>query len=111
MSVKIIVDSAVDMSEKYCGRANIVPLTVRFGNEEYRDKVELDAREFYAKLIESDVIPTTSQANISQFSDVFEREVNDGNDVDPVFFPKIQLDQIFSDPIAFHLDLDHGYVL
>ncbi len=81
MSVKIIVDSAVDMSEKYCGRAQIVPLTVRFGNEEYRDKVELDAREFYAKLIDSDVMPTTSQANISDFSDVFEREVKDGNDV------------------------------
>lgn len=81
MSVKIIVDSAVDMSEKYCSGAETVPLTVRFGDEEYRDRVDLDAREFYAKLIDSDVMPTTSQANISQFSDVFEREVKAGNDV------------------------------
>lgn len=81
MSVKIIIDSTVDISEKYRDRTEIVPLTVRFGNKEYRDRVDLGAREFYEKLVESDVMPSTSQANISDFAEVFEREVKNGNDV------------------------------
>lgn len=81
MSVKIIIDSTVDISEQYRDRTEIVPLTVRFGNKEYRDRVDLGAREFYEKLVESDVMPSTSQANISDFAEVFEREVKNGNDV------------------------------
>ena len=81
MSVKIIIDSTVDISEKYRDRTEIVPLTVRFGNKEYRDRVDLGSREFYEKLVESDVMPSTSQANISDFAEVFEREVKNGNDV------------------------------
>ncbi len=81
MSVKIILDSTVDISAKYCGKTEMVPLTVRFGNDEYKDRVELGAREFYEKLVESDVMPTTSQANISDFEEVFEREINEGNEL------------------------------
>ena len=81
MSVKIIIDSTVDISEKHRDGTEIVPLTVRFGNKEYRDRVDLGAREFYEKLVESDVMPSTSQANISDFAEVFEREVKNGNDV------------------------------
>lgn len=81
MSVKIIIDSTVDISEKYRDRTEIVPLTVRFGNKEYRDRGDLGSREFYEKLVESDVMPSTSQANISDFAEVFEREVKNGNDV------------------------------
>lgn len=81
MSVKIVLDSTVDVSDKYCGRAETVPLTVRFGTEEYRDKTELGAREFYEKLVESDVIPMTSQANVSDFEEIFEKEISLGNDI------------------------------
>lgn len=81
MSVKIIVDSTVDVAERYRERMRVVPLTVRFGNEEYKDRVELDARRFYEKLIESDVMPSTSQANISDFEKVFEEETKNGNEI------------------------------
>ncbi len=81
MSVKIIIDSTVDVSPKRARDFNIVPLTVRFGNEEFLDRVELGPREFYEKLIESDVMPTTSQANISDFERVFEEETKKGNQV------------------------------
>ncbi len=79
MSVKIIIDSTVDISPKNDKQFKVIPLTIRFGNEEYLDKVELCAREFYEKLVESDVMPSTSQANISDFEREFEKIAQDGD--------------------------------
>ena len=60
MKTRIIVDSTV-------------PLSVRFGDEEYIDGVTIDYKTFYEKLIESDVLPTTSQANPDAFMKEFEK--------------------------------------
>ncbi len=81
MSVKIVIDSTVDVSQKYQEIFTVVPLTVRFGSAEYLDRVELGAKEFYEKLVESDEMPTTSQANISDFEREFERMTKEGDDV------------------------------
>lgn len=72
MSVKIIVDSTADLTASVRERVSIVPLTVLFGEEEYIDGVTLTHQEFYEKLIESDVLPTTSQATPAVFMNVFE---------------------------------------
>lgn len=74
MSVRIIVDSSTDVSEKYKDVICTVPLTVRFGQTEYIDGVTLTKQEFYRKLVESDELPTTSQATPAAFDAVF-REV------------------------------------
>ena len=71
MSVRIIVDSTTDVRESYRAKMQFVPLTVRFGETEYSDGVDLDKREFYEKLVESDVLPTTSQATPAMFDTVF----------------------------------------
>ncbi len=81
MSVTIVIDSTVDTSPRNEGGFRVVPLTVRFGNEEFLDRVELSPMDFYKKLVESDVMPTTSQANISDFERVFEEETKKGNQV------------------------------
>ena len=73
MSVRIIIDSTVDVSPELLNRVEIVPLTVSFGTEEYIDGVTITHEEFYNKLIESDVLPTTSQATPAAFADVFVR--------------------------------------
>lgn len=49
----------------------IVPLTVRFGDEEFIDGVTIDKKRFYERLVESDVLPTTSQATPDAFQRVF----------------------------------------
>lgn len=72
MSIKIIVDSTTDLTDSIKERVTIVPLTVCFGTEEYIDGVNLTHQKFYEKLIESDTLPTTSQASPAAFSDVFE---------------------------------------
>ncbi|MBR6683154.1 MAG: DegV family protein [Firmicutes bacterium] len=73
MSVRIIIDSTVDIDPKLKNRFTIVPLTVHFGDEEYLDGITLNHKQFYEKLIESDVLPTTSQAPPIAFAEVFEQ--------------------------------------
>ena len=57
MSVKIIIDSTVDMSEKYSKKVTIVPLTVSFGETDYIDGVTIDKQTFYQKLVASKSCP------------------------------------------------------
>lgn len=71
MNVRIIVDSTADLAPELRGQVQIVPLTVNFGTEEYIDGITITHEDFYNKLIESDVLPTTSQATPAAFGKVF----------------------------------------
>lgn len=73
MKTRIIVDSTADFGAEFKSRVHTVPLTVNFGNEEYIDGVTIDHKTFYEKLIESDVLPTTSQATPDAFIQEFEK--------------------------------------
>ncbi|MBQ7050980.1 MAG: DegV family protein [Firmicutes bacterium] len=73
MSVRIIIDSTVDIDPNLKNRFTIVPLTVHFGDEEYLDGITINHKQFYEKLIESDILPTTSQAPPIAFAEVFEQ--------------------------------------
>ena len=79
MCVRIIVDSSTNVSEKYREKIQFVPLTVRFGDKEYLDGVELSKHQFYEMLVESDVLPTTSQATPAAFADCFEAIASAGD--------------------------------
>lgn len=67
MNTRIIVDSTADLMPEIQSRVQVVPLTVHFGEEEFIDGVTIDHKVFYEKLIESDVLPTTSQATPDAF--------------------------------------------
>lgn len=73
MNTRIIVDSTADLMPEFKSRVHTVPLTVNFGDEEYIDGVTIDHKTFYEKLIESDVLPTTSQATPDAFIKEFEK--------------------------------------
>ena len=73
MKTRIIVDSTADLMPEYKSRVSVVPLTVRFGEEEYIDGVTIDHKTFYEKLIESDTLPTTSQGTPDSFIQEFEK--------------------------------------
>lgn len=79
MCVRIIVDSSTNVSEKYREKIQSVPLTVRFGDREYLDGVEISKHQFYEMLVESDVLPTTSQATPAAFADCFEAIASAGD--------------------------------
>lgn len=73
--IKIICDSISDVpkeiTEKY--DVEVVPLTVIFNGVEYIDGIDINNKEFYKMLRESDVMPKTSQVTYSQFQNVFEK--------------------------------------
>ncbi len=81
MPVKIIVDSTADMTPEVASRVAIVPLTVHFGDREYISGLELDGKAFYEKLVESDVLPTTSQPTPYAFEKVYRQAVDAGFEV------------------------------
>lgn len=72
MKVRIIVDSTADMAPRYRGRTAVAPLTIHFGGEELIDGVSIDRRRFYERLVESDELPTTSQASPAVFQQLYE---------------------------------------
>lgn len=79
--VKIIVDSTADMIPEVASRVDIVPLTVHFGEKEYVSGVDIDGRKFYEMLVESDTLPTTSQATPYAFEKAFTEATADGSEV------------------------------
>ena len=81
MAVRIIVDSTADLPEGIAERLTVVPLGVRFGDEEFIQGVDITNRQFYEKLVESDVLPTTSQATPYQFEQAFSQAVEAGDTV------------------------------
>lgn len=82
MSVKIIVDSTVDMSPAAKARvAAVVPLSVIFGDTEYKDGVTITAHEFYEMLADREELPTSSQPTPASYADAFEVATADGSDV------------------------------
>lgn len=76
MKTRIIVDSTADLMPEFKSRVHTVPLTLRFGDKEYIDGITIDHKIFYEKLIESDVLPTTSQAT----PDAFMKEFDEARD-------------------------------
>ncbi len=79
MSVKIIVDSTSDLTPEVAQQVKIVPLTIHFGEKQYVSGVDIDSKKFYEMLVESDVLPTTSQPTPYAFSQVFQEVVDAGD--------------------------------
>ena len=73
MKTRIIVDSTADLMPEIKKRVYTVPLTIYFEDQEFIDGVTIDHKTFYEKLIESDVMPKTSQATPDAFMKEFER--------------------------------------
>ena len=69
MSIKILIDSASDISLKEAQERGIemIPMQIQFGNEEYYDGVNLLPDTFFEKLQTSKDLPKTSQVNPFRF--------------------------------------------
>ncbi len=80
MAVRVVTDSACDLPEALARQLGIeiVPLTIRFGDEELVDREEVSTSEFWRRLEESPVLPETSAPSAGAFEDTFRRLVSDG---------------------------------
>ncbi len=81
MSIRIITDSASDLTVAYRKELTILPMTITFGDDAFQDGVNLSHRAFYEKLIEGNTLPVTSQINPAQFERAFRAAVESGHDV------------------------------
>jgi DegV family protein with EDD domain len=83
MSIKFVIDSASDILPQQAKELGLVhlPLTVNFGSTEYEDSVTLSHKEFYEKLIESEVLPSTSQISPAVYEQVYKEQVEQGHTV------------------------------
>jgi len=79
----VVTDSTSDILPDEAERLGIdvVPLTVRFGDEQFRDGVDLGPDAFYRKLATTSVQPSTSQPTPEQFAEVYRRHVMAGDSV------------------------------
>jgi DegV family protein with EDD domain len=82
MGVRVVTDSACDLPQDLVDQygIEIVPLTIRFGDEELVDRKELGTGEFWRRLAASPVLPETSAPSAGAFEEVFRRLADDGAD-------------------------------
>ena len=82
MAVKFIIDSASAVLPGECKKLDVihVPLTVRFGDKEFADAVDLSHKKFYKMLTSGmEAHPTTSQVTPAAWSEVMEQVVENGD--------------------------------
>jgi DegV family protein with EDD domain len=83
MAIKIVTDSSADIPPQLLKELDIsvVPLYVRFGNDVFRDKVDISNEEFYNRLVNGDVFPNTSQPSPADFIKVYEELAKDADGI------------------------------
>lgn len=110
MKTRIIVDSTADLFTELKSRVDVVPLTVHFGEEEYLDDVTIDHKTFYEKLIESDVLPTTSQATPDSFIKEFQK-IKENGDSAVVITISSKLSGTYQSAVIAAEDFDNIYIV
>ncbi len=75
----VVTDSTADLPEEWRSRFGIevVPLKVIFGTETFRDRVDITDDEFFLRLAEASMLPTTSAPSPGEFADVYRRLAGD----------------------------------
>lgn len=82
MAVRIVTDSSCDLTfeEADTFGIEVVPLSIRFGDDEYKDRFELSVEDFYAKMAASDALPETAAPAPGLFEAAFEKQASAGAD-------------------------------
>ena len=80
MTVRIVTDSSCDLRGDEVANLNIevVPLSIRFGDDEYTDREQLSVDRFYELLASSDTLPETAAPSPGRFAESFQRHLDAG---------------------------------
>ena len=75
MTVKIVTDSCADLPPELAKKLDVtvVPVYLRFGEEVYRDRVDISEDEFYKRLEHDPIHPSTTQPTPQDFADVYQK--------------------------------------
>lgn len=83
MAVKIITDSTSDLSADTAKQLGItvVPLQIHFGNDTYKDGVDISTDEFYRRLAENKIYPSTSAPPPRDFINAFDKAAEEADEI------------------------------
>jgi DegV family protein with EDD domain len=78
--VRVITDSACDLTDEMAEAAGIivVPLTIRFGEEELQDRRDITPPDFWRRCAESSALPETAAPSPGAFLEAYERAASEG---------------------------------
>ena len=81
--VRIVTDSTADLepAQQREFEITVVPLNVHFGDQVFRDRVDLSGEEFFRRLRTAQQLPRTSQPSVGSFEEAFRRIREKGDDV------------------------------
>lgn len=111
MAIKIVTDSTCDLPQHLIKELgiNIVPLKVLFGEEVYRDGIDLTNDEFYAKMAKHKELPTTAQVNPGEFIEEFTKHLDNGDEIIGIFISS-KLSGTFSSAVMAKDQLGKGSI-
>ena len=80
--VRIVSDSSCDLSQAEADALDIevVPLSIRFGDDEYTDRIDLSVEDFYKKMAAADDLPETAAPSPGAFEQAFRNAQDAGAD-------------------------------
>ena len=80
--IRIVTDSSCDLPDEVVARhrLTVVPLTIRFGDEELVDREELSKDEFWERLTGGETLPETAAPSVGRFLEAFGRLSTEGAD-------------------------------
>ncbi len=83
MSIKIVTDSTSDITASMAHELGItvVPLTVLFGHESFLDRIDITTDEFYRRLSQENIYPTTTQPAPGVFAEVYDGILKNNDEI------------------------------
>jgi DegV family protein with EDD domain len=81
-SIQVVTDSACDLTEERTEElgVRIVPLSIRFGQDEFIDREQLSTKEFWDRVVTGTDVPETAAPSPGAFRKVFEEAAEQGKD-------------------------------
>jgi DegV family protein with EDD domain len=83
MTVKIVTDTLSDITFDLAEKlgVSVVPLYVRFGEEMYRDRVDISSQDFYRRLVNEPKLPSTTQPTPNDFAEVYKKLAQETDEI------------------------------
>ncbi|MGD1120028.1 MAG: DegV family protein [Dehalococcoidales bacterium] len=83
MTVKIVTDTLSDITGDLAAKLDVtlVPLYVRFGEEIYRDRVDITSEDFYRRLVNEPKLPSTTQPTPNDFTAVYKKLAEETDEI------------------------------
>ena len=83
MAVRVVTDSLADVPPAMADAlgVSVVPVTVSFGLESFRDGIDITSAQFFDRLASDKIFPKTSQPSVGAFSEVYDALAAQGHDI------------------------------